>query len=75
MENLSKEIWEMKHLSNEEIMVIMDKPKSQDLMAEYQQIWLQITGKKFKPSNCCGTFTRLYSMCENYARKIRREIK
>jgi len=65
----------MEHLSHEEIIEIMAKPKDIGLQKEYMQIWLQITGKPFKPSNCCGTFQRLYSMCENYARKIRREIK
>lgn len=61
----------MEHLSHEEILDIMDKPKSEALLKEYMQIWLQVTGRKFKPSNCCGTFNRLYTTCENYARKLK----
>ena len=61
----------MENLSKEEIIEIMSKPKSEALMKTYFQIWLQATGRKFKPSNCCGTFTRLYTTCINYSNKLK----
>lgn len=61
-------------LSNEEIIDIMTKPKSEIRIEQYKQIWIQATGQVFKPSSCCGTFNRLYELCVNYANKLK-EIK
>ena len=61
----------MEKLSNEEIISIMNKPKSIDLLNFYMQIWQQATGYKFIPSNCCGRFNKLYTLCLNKSRELK----
>jgi hypothetical protein len=63
----------MEKLSKNEIIEIMEKPMSEDLVKEYRQIWLQIVGKPFRASSCCGTLTRLYTLCKNYSNKIKKQ--
>ena len=64
----------MMKLNKQEVIKIMSQPKSETLMDEYLQIWLQATGKKFKPSNCCGTFNRLFTLCFNYSNKLKKTL-
>ncbi len=64
-------------MTNEEIIAVMDKPKSMSRVAQYRVIYQQATGKPWKGCFCGNGFNNFFNVCKNYANalKLQRNVQ
>jgi len=61
-------------MTREEIVEVMDKPRSAALVSQYREVYLQATGKKWNKCFCGNGFDNFYRVCKNYSEALKKQI-
>lgn len=58
-------------MTQEEVLLIMSKPRSAILIPQYRIIYKMATGTDWNKCMCGNGFNNFYRVCENYANAIK----
>lgn len=59
-------------MDNEEIIKIMDMPKSVQRLQQYHQIYEKATGKRWNKCFCGNGFDTFFKVCKNYSEALKK---
>ena len=61
-------------MTREEVITLMDKPRSAALIPQYRVVYKISTGKDWKQCFCGNDFDNFFRVCKNYSEALKKQI-